>query len=880
MQKPKTNLAKHTLAMFALLMTFLTAILFSACNKEEKEIVLSAVNSATSVAVGNTLELQTSSKMKDFDEEKVTYQIIDGEDFATLNSNILAPKSNAKSGNVVKIQSSYDKIKSNILSISIIGIPMETLTISANKTYIPAGSYADLSAVYTPNNATDIDFTYTITHGSTYASIADNKLIVSETATPNALIKVKAVGENIESNELTFTVSTISNQQIFISMDNALTLDNGSSSALPTLTANVYDMSQGTPQNYAGADVDWTITSGDEFITINPNGYTCSFTVKGHGQAVVRASLNNGQYATTTITAINPPEQIAMPEMLQDRTTGTNAITYNVGNSSPINFVATAKGTKVCQEINYTFKKFSNNEWISESTNGEFGAFNDNQITFNTTGLIKVIATSNSQSQLNISSEQIFNVNDGVNISTFDDLKAYMEGGYAQSNATNKRVVNFVVTEKLGDYGYSLVPSIILNDNMTNQTLLTTRKASIGATGDWTIYGNNHAIDMSRLKILNTIDNTTSLNPALRIWGSETSNDIDYNVSIRDLIMIGNCPVDATVNWKENKSSAVHTRAIQLGNDGINSAGKLDLQNINITKFSVGLNIQRAVDSYVKDVKITNCLSNGIESVANLITFENLYFDACGAVGIEVTPDHSNTAGYNFDQPQSVEFKGTINANKNNGNTLYFQQLKLENYTIPQIIQSILVGYIDTNDINSTIIYPASCAYFDNNELNMDYVALLFKDPTTNKGNVSKITGFDLPSKTLTQIVEELKTSLGSGTDPNTAINNTINEVYAVYSDCNLNLFSLRTEMATLMADSSNSAIKDYIPQLAQIAVVCAKFIDLNLLVESYDLGSMILDNCLYDFATRENGVVTEIDVEALTTYLTTFGETLTGLIS
>lgn len=47
-------------------------------------------------------------------------------------------------------------------------------------------------------------------------------------------------------------------------------------------------------------------------------------------------------------------------------------------------------------------------------------------------------------------------------------------------------------------------------------------------------------------------------------------------------------------------------------------------------------------------------------------------FGLCGAAGIEITPDESNTAGENLDQHQRISFAGYIKSqNKNKGDTKY-----------------------------------------------------------------------------------------------------------------------------------------------------------------------------------------------------------------
>lgn len=876
--KEKKSFAKQTLMVLALAITFLSALVLSACGGGNKELTLSAKNGATSVAVGNTLELQTTSDDKNFDMTKVEYQILTGSDYATLSGNILTPKSTAKTGNVVKIQSTYEELESNVLEISIIGIAVTNMSISANKNIVPAGGYVNLTCDFLPNNATDIDFEWQITEGSAFASVnAQNQLTVNSNATLGATVKVKAVCGNVESNELTFSVSEP--QQIAIQTANTLTLDKGSASALPTLTANVIDFSDVTnPQPYQGADVEWTIVDGANLIDITPNGYTCSFTVKGHGQATVKASLSNGANATTTISVINPPEQIAMPEMLQDRTAGNNAIAYQVGNTSPINFVATATGSNVCEDMEYSFQKYDTTQekWVSETSNGEFASYNDNQITFNTTGRVKVVVKSLSGSALNVQGEQEFNVNEGVNISTFDDLKTYMES----SNPQN-RVINLVVTEKVGDYGYSLVPSIILNNNVTNTTLLTDKKTCIYAQGNWTINGNNHAIDMSKLPILSTIAPGEKMLPALSFIGSVTNSNIDYAVTLNDLIMIGNCPVDAELTWDGKHPTAVHERAIKIGGNDINSACKVTMNNVDISKFYVGARIIHAVDSYAKNLKMTNCMSNGIEAVASKMTFENLFFNACGAVGIETTPDSSHKAGYAFNEAQNIELKGTIVANENNGNTIYFQKQNFNGATIPQIIQLILTGYIDTTDQSTslnTIGYPATCAKFEGSDMLIEYVALIFQDPYSTDVQYSQVSGFNAPSKTMTQILTEASQADG---DANAKISYATSEIFKNYNEKTLNLLTLRTEMETIKADSNLATFHIVLPQLCQYAMVASKFIDLDLNIPGLgNFGKVILNNLLFDFGTRENGQLTEIDTEALNAHLTEFAQILSGLLA
>ena len=698
---------------------------------------LSAQNGATSAKPGETIQFATDAAADDL--ANVTYQITVGQNLATISANgLLTINSNATPDQVVKVVAKLGNKTSNEISITITDIDLETITISSNKNFVAPGAAATLEHVLAPANTTQNVIAWQFVEGSSFASINGNVLLVNSNAPQNSVIKIKATGANgtIESNVITITVGYDDNALTLSYNQDNLTLDNDDNTASKALTVSVFDSESGMP--VSNKDVTFEIVSGSDLLQISPNGYNCGLTILGHGTATVRASLTNNQdeYVDATITLIKAPEQILVPEVLRTK----QSIEFAVAKNAEIKFEVEITGEKVCEEVSYTFAKYDsvNGTYIAETSAGEFGTFSAGKITFNTTGKIKVTATSASGSQKTVYAEQVFEVNNGVNVSTYEQLQSVLN-----STTYAGTPVNIVVMDKTNaTYGYDLVPEFILNNNQTNPQQVIDSVIFV-QNGDLILNGNGYKINFSGLKYFSEAGERYS--SLIKITGAENAGNTqaDHYVEINNLKLEGNVSVDGKVGETNFETSMIDgnglkgsfSRGLEIGHDNAMVSYGLKINNLEINKFSVGMRINHIIDGVVENTRINNCFSNGIESSANIITFSNMFYGACGAAGIEITPDNCATAGLNFNQNQIVKFAGDIEANNiNSGNTTYFTLLSSSlgvTGGIPAVIKGSLQGY--SEEVISNVVKVTQ------DEELFNFIALIFNDPTEQSPNTSEL---------------------------------------------------------------------------------------------------------------------------------------------
>ena len=470
--------------------------------------------------------------------------------------------------------------------------------------------------------------------------------------------------------------------------------------------------------------IEFAIVSGANCVTLEEDGYTCGITVTGHGTAVVRASIaGTSIYQDITVNCIKAPDQILAPAALVGK---SGVISTGKGASNAIsNFNFQIDGTNACQDIAYTFEKYTSGNYATTQD----VALEDGVLTFANTGKYRVTATSTSGGVRNPARSIEFDVNEGVNVGTYESFKTNVEAG---------NIVNIINMTETGDSeDYDLIPDAIirntLGSNPTYNEVCAVRDGIkvIVESKNVIINGNGYKIDLSGLKYYN-VANTTGEGDVYFDWGNlitvtctqaektlydpsredENSGNedlinehkrtnltkADYVVNINNLDITGSASVGGSIGDKvydptgdENLSklgseflivdknqnvdarlrSCFH-RAMCIGDDGTFVPYQITINNMNVSGFGVGLRISHAVNSKVSNVYVGNCFSNGIEISASKITFEDMTYGLCGAAGIEITPDSSAYAGLDFSSNQEVTFSGSIStSNITDGSTPY-----------------------------------------------------------------------------------------------------------------------------------------------------------------------------------------------------------------
>lgn len=669
----------------ALVLCFMLSVFVLTACGSNTTLELSTEDGILTAKPGASIQFSTEIKSKNKDEQSksVTYSIVSGETYGTISSTgLLTINSNATPNSKIKVVSQLGEVKSNEVEIVVASVPVTGITLTSNKTSVKKSGYVTLTVNTTPADTTDT-FNWVFVEGETNCDgiIATNvaneyKLMVKDTATTGATIKVKAQSGNVSSNVITLNIAADAQENMYLSFVNEeITLDSKDDNQTQKLEVVLRN---GEGQKVTNKTITFAIEEGSDLIDITPNGYTCNITIKGHGTAKVSASVEGTSIEEVAVVNVKvPPVAINLPKVFTDRMDHK----YNVAVSNTgIPFAVSVSGEKVCTQYSV---KFYNSNNVEDNT---LASYENNEITFKKTGLVTVKFTSLSGSKRETQTSYTFDVNDGINVFTYEQLKNTIAN---TSNAGKK--INIIALNESDNY--NLIPAICkLDKNSQDES-----KASsygISTQKSLFIYGNRHGIDVSNLKYIEQEENQPIIDvnplPGTSVY-----------VDIHDLNLKGNCGIndDITIDAMSGRpQSGVIYRALYIGREGKNvtsaTAQKVyaNITNVNIEHSFVGMRISRCVNSMVENVTVNDIYSNGVESSANTITFKNMTFGLCGAAGIEITPDESNTAGENLDQQQRVSFAGYINAqNKNNGDTKYLS--KYLTGKVPEVISSSFSKY-------------------------------------------------------------------------------------------------------------------------------------------------------------------------------------------
>ena len=666
---------------------------------------------------------------------KVTYVLKEGKDFATISEQgLLTIKEDAPSGEEVVVVSKTSEKTSNSVKVKI-ATKLESIGLTAESNQVVVGNSIVLNATLNPNDALAEPIKFEVLEGKDACSMVNNLLVVNQNAEVGTVIKVKAVSGAVESNVLELTVISGMSDRLLLSLSSSsLTIDKFAGNAT-LLYASILDAEY---NEVTDKKVVFEVIEGNENLAVSYENNACSFTALGHGKAVVRATIEGTTYSkTAVIDVIVPPTALQLHEVFADRL----GFEYNFSKVDALKFPVEILGENVCEEISLSFEdQLGNKGDAVASYNPE-----TQEITFHSTGKVKVTATSASGSRKEASVSYTFNINEGINVYTFEQLKKTLE-----SSSYNGQIVNIVVLEKPQtdayeyEYGYDLVPSFALKA-ASEQTFANLTSENLGGISaiNKSVYinGNQHKIDASQVRNFTTAECDANgwlykeLNPILIIQQS-SSGVIPKAVEVKlyDLTVLGNSAIDYKGEVSGKLPVGSYSRGIQIGmNYGANyqayrCAYYVDIENITVAQCSTGMRIYHAINGTAKNINVYNCFGNGIESYANIITFENMTYGLCGAAGIELTPNNDAEAGIDFDQKQQVTFAGSITTtNYSSGQSLYMQNFGAMGLTVMQILQGVFSQYS-----------PEVLENVRNENGEFAFISFVFNDLTTMQPNESK----------------------------------------------------------------------------------------------------------------------------------------------
>jgi len=715
----------------------------------------------------------------------VSYTVTEGADYASVNElGILSISSDTPAGTIVKLYASSGNVVSDTLTFRV-GTAIESIVIEAGGSDILKGSNTPLSATINPDGASVSVLDWVIVEGADYARLVGSTLVVYSDAPTNAVIKVKATSGDVDSNVLEFTVKATqeeinANKYMISGLSDKLTLDKKGDSA-PVLSATIYDYNF---DRVTDKNIVYSVISGSDYLSITQNGMNCSFTVKAHGTAVVEARVEGTDVTKTVeVDVVVSPDSIQLPEVFRDRV----GFTYNFSLVDNLPFVPAIVGQGACQNVKFTFDHENGNSGDSVAV------YENGEIVFKQKGKVTVTVTSDSGSKHEVSARYTFNINDGYNVYTYNELEDVVE-----SSGYKGEIINIVVLEKPDGsangytYGFDLVHGLALVpkseqsviDYYTEFNSIRIQAVNKGLY----INGNNHAIDMSQLRIFTKAEiaqlqsfidsGCTEPDPNNPIYSEAKKAKLEaylkgvsgkpevpegisgllsaepwstvsdytirgtYFVTISDLELIGNCSYNYTDDTTPSTTVYGATSfGLSVGvRHYLNADYYVNMNNVTASKFSTAFKFDNLVSdtvqtSTVNDIYAYDCYANGVIVHASQLTLGDVKFGKLGATGIEFAPELCNQAGKTNDQNQQVTFVGNIDTaeNVNNGNSPYFAEyvVNFGGQNIPAIM--IVQGALQNYD-------PLQVAQMWNEKQEFVFVSLIFNDISTMAANTSIVT--------------------------------------------------------------------------------------------------------------------------------------------
>ncbi|MDR3185906.1 MAG: hypothetical protein LBU04_03760 [Christensenellaceae bacterium] len=654
------------------------------------EFEISASNSTVGPDSTLTLSFAFTDSTESENNYKIVYVITQGSDFAFISGSTLFTKpyfnGMMMGSSQVKIIGRISQAESSEITVTL-DIPQFNLT-TENQLIQPGAS---ITVNTTDLNASYLTYvTYSIAAGASQVQSLQNIngaciLTIKGSATVGSQITIRATvfGKN---KDILIQVTENTPNQIITPTSGASNFDSKKDSA-NTVSVTVFDQAG---NNMEDIDVTFEITRGGDYIELTGGAPQDRYvTVLGHGTATIKVTIGNLSHEFD-VNCIMPPDALLLNESLEQRQSKAYSVSrkdyFNGDISYQLPFPVESVGydlraNKVSTSYAISFQKQdASNKWINDSS---LGSYADNKIVFSATGQIRVVAKSTSGSVEEAQATYLFDVNDGINVTTFEELRTLAPRNNVDLNGSGAaystppyagRPINLVVLSKpvattqnapVGGYGYEIVPNYILSGTELDDSVLGGRDNLLKFTtltfmGSVTINGNNYTINTSYMKPAK-FASTTDLHLEsflgfrhLGVWGTAS-----FSLKISDLILTGPTPVDGTPKntWRHGISvgiTEIDARAIDVQFD-----------NVKVSAFAIGVSIENAKNgSKLKDTKIGNCWQTGLVLYRSQLILENIVFGRCGIGGLETAPQRSSYANNNsvFDgshiENQIVSIKG------------------------------------------------------------------------------------------------------------------------------------------------------------------------------------------------------------------------------
>lgn len=266
----------------------------------------------------------------------VVWSITSGSNYATIDQNgLVTAKAGASNSAVtIKCTSAANSSISATKTIHVTHqIAVTGIAISGPDTVSGTGQY---SAALTPSNTTQTDVVWSITSGSTYASIDQNGLVTAKAGASNSSVTIKCASAD---NSEVFATKTIS-------VTNVVPLTAIAISGPDTVTDSGQFSAELTPRDTTQTGVRWLITAGSSYASIDTNGLvTAKDGADNSSVTITCVSTENSSISVTKTITVTKSQQLpslvsdglirnydaygASSNVLTDQVDGTTQATFN-----------------------------------------------------------------------------------------------------------------------------------------------------------------------------------------------------------------------------------------------------------------------------------------------------------------------------------------------------------------------------------------------------------------------------------------------------------------------------------------------------------------------------------------------------------------------
>ena len=164
-----------------------------------------------------------------------------------------------------------------------------------------------------------------------------------------------------------------------------------------------------------------------------------------------------------------------------------------------------------------------------------------------------------------------------------------------------------------------IIPAFILENNQTPDNIIHVQ--TWVASGELMLLGNGYEIDLSGLAVEST--STDYFGHFITIKGTAKAGntEADHKVVIKDLTITGNVDINDDCDPSSKGVAGKLERAIYIDSTDATVNYLVDINNVKISNFGVGMRINNAVSyngkvSKISNVTIQNIWSNGIETAS------------------------------------------------------------------------------------------------------------------------------------------------------------------------------------------------------------------------------------------------------------------------